>query len=172
MSLLAANEDAVFFDVLGLFVAYFPESWAWPLAAATCVVLVAVRRLEIRFTVRRANAWVLTLLAILVAAGLSAALGWGLTRGLSAAGLLPRIHVAHGRWIAALYWPLSLGILWFVGRGVLRRSRATEVWAAFWLVWSFAALAVALRLPGFCHMLLVPALVAALLSLLPVSASA
>ena len=114
----------------------------------------------------------LTLLALLVAAGLSAALGWGLVRGLTATGLLPGIHVAHGRSIAALYWPLSLIILWFVGRYVLREVARADVWAAYWLVWSIAGLAIAWWIPGFCYLWLIPALMAAVLSIVPMSPTA
>ena len=169
IDLQASDEDAVFCDVLGLFVVYFPESWAWLLAAAACVVLglCAFWKLRSRTGARTVS---LTLLVILVAVGLSAALGWGLARGLTAIGLLPGIHVAHGRWIAALYWPLSLGVLWFGARSILRSTAQPDVWIAFWLVWSIAALVLACWIPGFSYLLLLPALMAAVLSIVPVGA--
>jgi hypothetical protein len=168
MDLQASSGDAVFFDVAGLCVAYFPESWARPLSALACAILVVCGgwRLWSRPGVRTFS---LTVFAILVALGLSAALGWGLSRALAAAGWLPRVHVAHGRAMAASYWLLSAGILWLVVRFVLRNVARADVWAAFWLVWSVAGLLIAWWIPGFCYMLLVPALVAALLSLVPLS---
>lgn len=166
IDLQASAEDAVFFDLLGTWVIYWPQSWAWPLGAIAFVILAVsgARRLRTRAGIRAA--W-RTLLAMLVTAILSAALGWVLGRNLSVAGLLPTNHVTHGRWLAALYWPLSFAILRFAVRYLVQDVSREDVWATYWLVWSLAALAIAWWIPGFSYLFLVPALAAATCAVVP-----
>jgi hypothetical protein len=166
LALQATTEDAVFFDVLGTFVVWFPQSWAWPLSVVACVVLAGcvATRLGWRVGVRSV---LLTLWTQAVAFGFSVLLGWLLARGLIACGLLPRQHVIHGWWLAALYWPLSLAVLGVTTRFVCRRVSRQDVWIAYWFVSSLVGLAVAWWLPGFCYLWLVPAVAAAILGTMP-----
>ncbi|MHB0959902.1 MAG: M28 family peptidase [Pirellulaceae bacterium] len=169
VELQASAEDAVFFDVLGTFVVWFPQRWAWPLSGVGFVVLAIcmVTRLGWHVGVRSV---LLTLLMQVTAVGLSLLLGWMLARTLVASGLMPRPHVIHGRWLAALYWPLSLAILAFTARIVYRRISRPDVWTAYWFVSSIASLAIAWWVPGFCYLWLVPVLAVAILAAIPVSA--
>ena len=74
--------------------------------------------------------------------------------------------------IASLYWPLALGILWLVVRCVLRSVTRTDVWAAVLAGVVDRRLVIAWWVPGFCYMLLMPALLAAVLSIMPVGPTA
>lgn len=168
IELQATEEDAVFFDVLGTFVVYFPQSWAWPLSVAALVLFAAcaVARAGGRVGFR---SMCLIVFSQLLAGLLAVLLGWALARGMIASGWLPRQHVVHERWMAALYWPLSLAILAGTTRIVCRRVSREEAWTVYWLTSSIIGLAIAWWIPGFCYMWLVPALVAALLAVIPVS---
>jgi hypothetical protein len=167
VDLEASDQDAVFCDVLGLCIVYIPESWAWLLGAVASIVLCvsSVRQYRSNGGVKT---WLRTWLVILVAAGLSVALGWGLARGLTAAWLLPRNHVAYGGWIVALYWLTALAILWLTARSLLRGVTMTGVWNSLWLLWSIGATLLAWWVPGLCYLLLIPTLVAAMLTCVPV----
>lgn len=164
--LQASEEDAVFFDLLGLWIVYMPEWWALPLAASACGVLVLCGALRLR---RRSGlrAAALMLWAITLALALSAGLGWSAARGLVAAGMLPRADVAYRDAIVVGYWVLALGVVWLVEKYALRRVARADAWAAFWMIWSMGSLALAWWLPGLCYQMLVPALGAAVLAVLP-----
>ena len=108
IELQATEEDAIFFDVLGTFVVYFPQSWAWPLSVAAFVILAAcaVSRAGRRVGVR---SMCLTVCSQLLAGFLAGLLGWALARGMIASGWLPEQHVVHERWMAALLLATLVG---------------------------------------------------------------
>ncbi len=166
VDLEASSEDAVFFDVFGMFVVYYPESWAIPLAVAALVVLVLrfawplYGRPVFRCTLLLVTTIVLTLLG-------SVATGAIVAKVLQAVGILWRSHVALGGPIFVLYLTISATLLWWVARLLLRGTDRGVAWSVFWIMWSAVGVVLAALIPGFSYFLLVPALSAALLSLLP-----
>jgi len=158
--------DAVFFDVLGMFVVWFPERWALPLAILALAGVVVGRRRELR----RRSTWLAVLWTVIVVS-LSMAVSTALTLLLAlvivVTGWLPKPFVAHGGVFVAVYYSLGTAVLFCLAHRLLRGMSTGEVWSAVWLLWSMAALTLATALPGFCHVVLIPSLAAALASLMP-----
>jgi hypothetical protein len=168
LSLDSANQDAVFFDVLGFDLIAFPQSWAFPLAAVPLVVLLW------RFPRRQGIGSILfaslsvggiVVLALL----LSGAIGFIATAVLIAAGVLPRSHLPYDTWVWVSYLPVSLVLVWGLGHYFLSRIAESMLWFAWWVEWALVGVAVAIGLPGFSYLLLVPAWAAAVAALLPLS---
>ena len=162
-----AVHDAVFFDTLGLAVVDYPESWAVPLAIATFVILLLRfgRQLTSRAAVHSALLVVASSTCLVVASGvLGAVVAWLLRM----AGILWKAHVPFGGLVCTVYLLISVALFWFVARFLMRRAQLPVLWSVFWLIWSIAGIVLAATIPGFSYFLLVPALGAAIFSLVPV----
>ncbi len=162
-------EDAVFFDVLGLQVVAFPQSWLGPLVALP--VLLLLLRFGTQFASR--STWfgvAMVAVAVVLVFIAAALLGTAVTWLLSAAGLLSRKYVPYGGWLTAFYVLLSLTLVWCLARPLLRRVSSATIWIVLWLSWSLVGVAIGFILPGFSYFTLVPALGAAVLAILPANA--
>jgi hypothetical protein len=152
-----ARGQAVFFDVLGLFLAHWPESWAIPLAVFAVLLAVAGTMLIVLRDGLRAKAvaWGLASFASSVVTTLALAASASLV--MDRADITPRPWVAHpGPTLAAFALlgaalPLSAGHL-------LRRAGAIGLWSGAALGFSLLALVVSILLPGASYLFLVPAL--------------
>jgi hypothetical protein len=151
--------EAVFFDVLTLFVVRWPQPWTLPMALVGAVLVVAA------VVVRRRRdgplggvGWgAAVALGTIVAAG---ALAWSLRALLKALGALPYQWVAHSWPLSLAFWAAALaavGLLaWLAGE----RLRPLGAWAVTWIGWSALAVAAAALVPGVSYPLVVPVLVA------------
>jgi hypothetical protein len=155
---------AVFFDVFGFGLVWWPAGWS-PILAAVALLLIIVaavrlirRRLVTGGEVARG---VLAWLAVLV---LAAALGFALTFVLRLAGGLRAPWPAHGNLMAAAFWLLALAIA-VAAAGWFRRAGFFGLWTGAWLVWGLFGLVTAILLPGASYLFLVPALAAGLAGL-------
>lgn len=162
---LSAEQDAIFFDLLGQYVVVYPASWGAPLAWLTTVVIVWQ---WLRYF-RRSRAWGgigWTTLAALAAIITSAAVCWLICWGLTAAGVLQGRFVSSGWLIHWTYAGVAALCLWGV-LGILRRTGAEPVWHSIALGWAAVHLGVAIFLPGMSYLFLAPCLACAVLSLTP-----
>lgn len=161
-------EDAIFCDLLGWQVVYVPQSWGWLVALVPLVVLTLLlhRLREWRATVAACvRLIVIVLLMLLLAAGT----GWLLTRGLIATGVIYQNHVPYVNVIAALYVPISLLLVGAVAGPLVRSTPAVRLWHVLWVLWSLTGLLVAIVAPGFSYVVILPALGAAVVGMLPLS---
>ncbi|HEV8240078.1 MAG TPA: M28 family peptidase [Thermoanaerobaculia bacterium] len=156
--------EAVFFDLLTLFVVRWPQPWTLPLAligAAMVIAAVVVRR-------RRESAGGGAPLAAALALGTlvtAGALAWLLRWLLKALGALPYQWVAH-RWPLSLaFWALALASLGLLGWAGGDRLQPRSAWKAVWIGWSVLAIAAAALAPGVSYPFVVPVLVAGLAGL-------
>jgi hypothetical protein len=155
---------AVFFDVFGFGLVWWPAGWSLILAALALLLLIvaAVRLIRRRLVTGGAAALgVLAWLAVLVAA---AALGFGLSFLLRLAGGLQAPWPAHGTWMAAAFWLLALAIA-VAAAGWFRRAGFFGLWTGAWLVWGLFGVVTAVLLPGASYLFVVPALAAGLVGL-------
>ncbi len=162
----ASSQDAVFFDVLGMFVVYYPQTWALPLAVAALVALVLrfVRQLWGRGSLVCALRLITTMVVALIAA---AALGGLAAKGLQAAGVLWKGHIALGGLVSSLYLLISATSVWFAARYLLRGMDRGVTWSVFWILWAVLGVVLATLIPGFSYFLLVPTIATVLVSLFP-----
>jgi len=161
-----SSADAVFFDVLGALVVWFPVSWALPLAFVSLVLLaVGCRRVWLRRATWRAV--FRAVIAIALSVGVSIMVAWLVAKLAGSLGWLPRRFVAFGGMFVAVYYLIGTCVAYGWARKLLRNLSTDSVWAATWLIWALASVAVAAVLPGFCHLALIPSLTAAVLSLAP-----
>ena len=150
----ARANDAVWFDVLTLFVV------RWPAAASLGLALAALA-LVLGWTIRM-RAWgagLVASLAALVAAAAAGLLAGGLLR---VAGAVPVPWVAHPLLaLTSLHSACILAGL-AAARLVARRARARAevMWAGTWLTWGALGVAVAVVAPGACFLFVVPTFVA------------
>ena len=157
---------AVFFDVLGFGVVWWPARFSLPLALAALLLLAVAAWRLVRSGLARASglaagfgAWLGILLA-------TALLGYGLNALFRLLGGLAPAWPARGVPAQATFWSLALVLVAFGAMAVRRRSMPA-LWAGGWLGWALLAVAVALALPGASYLFSVPALVAALAGLAP-----
>ncbi len=166
LQLEGVSEDAVFFDVLGLAVVYYPQSWGVALALMAWLVFVFRSVWSLRG--RSALRCLLVLLALFVVTVLaSVAIAYALTWGLHVLGVLWKGHVAWGGLLYAVYFLLAALLVWKVGRVLLADLDRDVIWAMLWVSWSGAGVVLAVAVPGLSYFLVVPSLLCALLFLLP-----
>ena len=157
--------DAVFFDLLAVFVVRWPQPWTLPLAALGAVLVVAavVRERRRADGARGGSGWGAA--AALGSVALTAGLGWALLALLRGLGAVPY------QWVASA-WPLRLGFWTVPVAGVAlcagllgARLRAAGAWSATWIGWALLAVVAAALAPGVSYPLVVPVVVAGMAGL-------
>lgn len=129
--------NAVFFDVLGFFVVWWPEGWTIWIALASLIVLLV--------TMRGQPGREIAMGALMLAAAIACAA----VIGIMAMKLMPH-RLAHPAPAVAAMWIVGLASTLLLTR---RRS-----WHGRSLVWHLIAIALALTLPGVSFLFLVPAI--------------
>ena len=162
--LAATKEDAVFFDVLGLFVVHYPVWWCVPIRFALLIVAVQVygRHVLRRACLRQSLLVWLTMLLIATAAPV---VGWILSACIRGTMILPRPFVWYGHGFSVVMWCLSLLMALSIGHWMLRRIDQRIVWDAFWLGQAMTCMVVSIWAPEFSHLLSVPGGMAIFLTL-------
>lgn len=165
---LTADEDAVFFDVLGCMTIWWPESLT-PILALLCLLPLALAgraQHQSSETPIRATLWALLLLILLfvIPIALSLALKYPKLRA-KATDLWP--DNPHG----TLWLHRALAILCFMALTTLLRNKLTEV-GSFWAVtlsWTGMSLTLAFLAPATSYLFLIPVM-ALSLALIPLMA--
>ncbi|MDA1229670.1 MAG: M28 family peptidase [Planctomycetota bacterium] len=157
-------EDALFFDVLGLYVIHFPLWWCFPLRFALLFVAMQVygRQVFRRDAFRKSLLVWLTMFLILVAAPI---LGWILSACIQDTLILPRPYVWYGHGLSFALWCLSMLFTLGLGHWMLQRIDQRNVWSAFWLGQAATCMIVSIRAPEFSHLFSVPGFIAIVLTL-------
>lgn len=162
--LAATKDDALFFDVLGMYVIHFPLSWCLPIRFALLMVSVqvygrqALRRSHLRQSLR---VW-LTMLLIIIAAP---TVGWIVSACIRGTMILPRPFVWYGHVLSFAMWCLSLPLSLSIGYWMLRRTEQRDIWNAFWLGQATTCMFVSIWAPEFSHLLSIPGTLAIILTL-------
>jgi hypothetical protein len=151
-----------FFDVLGACVVSWPLSWSLGLSLLALVLVLAAAVLAVRRGTATGGGVALGFLAFLATLVLSGIAAFVLVK--IAGG---RFFVPHPFKLVAAFWLVPLALAGLVALELGRRSRATGLWAGAWLGWALLGLLliVALPAPGISYLFVVPALVAAVTSL-------
>ena len=150
--------QAVFFDLLGARLFWWPAAWGPILGALALLLVLVTIVLLFKRRLLTGGAFALGIVGWLGAVVLTLAVGQGLTFVLRFAGALRTLWPARGLPPQGTFWLLALAIVGFLA---LRRAGFFGLWAAAWLCWAGAGLALALVAPGVSYLFLVPALVAA-----------
>ncbi len=162
--------DAVFFDVLSLFVVRWPKPWTSALAVlALMLVAIAARRAlrshAARLPRRGLLFGILAFWGAVVAAGLAA---FGLFTAMR--GAMPNNWVDRPQAEIAAFWMLGIALPLIVAGAAGRRAGGIGLWSGVWIGWAVLGVAVAVTAPGIAYLFVVPALFAGLLGLLTVPA--
>ncbi len=162
--LTPTNENAVFFDVLGLYVVQFPLWWCLPIRFALLILAVQLYGRQIlRCGALKQAFWVwLTMLLIIVAAPI---VGWIVSACIRGTMILPRPFVSYGHFISFAMWWVSVVMSLSIGHWMLRRVDQRDIWNAFWLGQATTCMFVSIWAPEFSHLLSVPGVLAILLTL-------
>ena len=162
--LAATKEDALFFDVLGLFVIHFPLWWCTPIRFALLIVATQLYgRHVLRFAVLKRSLLVwLTMLIIVTAAPV---VGWIVSACIRSTVILPRPFVWYGHGLSLAMWCLSVLMVLSIGHWMLRRIDQRILWDAFWLGQAATCMTVSIWVPEFSHLFSVPGGMALLLTL-------
>lgn len=164
--------NAVFFDVFGFAVVWWPEGWTPGLAALAVLLLLlviglAIRRGDLSW---RSYAWGLAGGAGMVALPVVCALA--ATRVLAAAGAFPANWVAHPLPPLAGFWLMAFFGSWLAAASLSSRASQEGLWAGVWTWWAVPALPLSLWAPGAGYLFLIPVFAAALTALPRASSSA
>ena len=162
--LTETKEDAVFLDVLGLFVIHYPVWWCMPIRYALLIVSTQLygRNVLRRVVLRRSLLVWLTMLIIVTA---TPAAGWIVSACIRSTVILPRPFVWYGHGLSFAMWCLSLFMVLSFGRWMLRRIDQRIVWDAFWLGQAMTCMIVSILAPEFSHLLSIPGGMAIILTL-------
>lgn len=159
------NGDATYFDVLGLFLIWWPQQWTLWIAVASLVLLLFAAR---RTPPREMTFGVLTAFtAILASAGVGIAIA-----------ALTRLRTADVNFVARP--AMSIAAMWLAGitaalfAATLFRNRAKPLAMLYGvaMVWHMIGIAVAVALPGAAFLFIVPALLVTVCALSRAEATA
>jgi len=157
--------SAIYTDVLGRFVLWWPTSLNLDLAAGVLVATFAAFTIARRRGLSRAVIWrmlaavPITLIAALLAGGLCDLL-------FRFGGLAGRGWVDNPFPILLSYWVVAMVTVIGVSRfNGLARSDAWSAWSGVWLNWNAMGLLVAWLVPGAAYLFILPGAVAAVLGL-------
>lgn len=155
--------NAVFFDLGELFVLYWPEKWALPMAVLAAALIGLVL-----FLIRprpSLTTLLVRIVAILACTGLSLIVTRLLIRAEMWAGALPNPWVAYPPAVVvlAILVPCAVGAaaLWLLDLFV---DPATD-WLSCWFLWSIHGVVAAIMLPGASYIFVAPTLVAGVVGL-------
>ncbi|QRO00998.1 M20/M25/M40 family metallo-hydrolase [Archangium violaceum] len=162
-----AASDAVFFDVLGLTVFWWPGWLTLPLSLVTAVLfgLGAFRLRRAGVLGMKGFAW--GLLARLVSLPLAVLLAVVVALPLRAMGVTDRPWLPAPQADALVFYVLGLFAAGLAASWLERRAGSWGLWLGAWSLMVLLALACALALPGASFLFVLPALAAALAMLLP-----
>jgi len=162
--LATTKEDAVFFDVLGLFVVHYRVWWCLPIRFALLIVSVQLYgRHALRRDALHQSLYVwFTMLIIVIAAPI---VGWIISACIRGTMILPRPFVWYGHALSFAMWCLSLLMALSIAHWVLRRIDQRIVWNAFWLGQAMTCMFVSMWAPEFSHLLSIPGGMAIVLTL-------
>ncbi|MGH9382128.1 MAG: M28 family peptidase [Thermoanaerobaculia bacterium] len=157
--------DAVFFDLLGRVVVWWPAAWSWGIVALAWLLLIAAV-----WSFRRAGALrtapILWGFAGTIAAPVA---GWACASGL--AFLSRRSGASPGTWVAEplplilAFWLLAVAAAAVPAILVARRMDRPGLWAGIWLAWALLGLLLTAIAPGAAYLFSLPALAAGLAAL-------
>lgn len=159
-----SDDDAVWFDVLGLFVIWWPARWTFffaLLSLGTAIVAAAVLVRDKESTVNEIAAGIL---AVIPSVALAAIASFVLSLLSSAR--------SQGPWLAfpgaalAAAWIAGIIATLAIGGAFRRRARSGALFAGIAIAWNVAAICVSVPLAGVSHLLLVPAIALSIASLL------
>lgn len=158
------KENAIFFDVLGLFVVHFPVWWCLPIRFALLLISVQLygRHVLRRDVLKQSLRVWLTMLLIAVAAPL---VGWIFSACIRGTLILPRSFVWYGHGLSFGMWVLSLLMALSIAEWMLHRIEQRIVWDAFWLGQAMTCMVVSMWAPEFSHLLSIPGGMAIVLTL-------
>ncbi|MBI2212234.1 MAG: M28 family peptidase [Acidobacteria bacterium] len=160
---LGSNSNSSYFDLLGLFMLRWPESWNLPIAIIAALLVVTVLTTDIR----RRDASVRGVAIALTVALLAMAATALIARGLVAVAEKRTLGVAwpaSGAWLESTGWLLAVAVAAYASHLVRRRVTAADARSAYGLIWSSSAIALALLLPGGAYCITLPLLLAALVA--------
>jgi hypothetical protein len=157
--------DAVWFDVLALFVVWWPAAWNLGIAALALAVLAAAIVLAVRRNTATVGGVVLGVASFVgtaaLALGLGVAIAWLL--GLRAPGAL---FVPYAGFKIAAAWCAGLAAAVVVVAVARRRASFDAIVLGHAVAWIALGTLLALRLPGAAYVAIVPGSVLAVLALL------
>jgi Peptidase family M28 len=152
--------EAVYFDVFGRWVMWWPARWTFTIALCALALLlmeitwlVYYKRLSLGALAWGATAW-------LAMGGVTAAAAFCLRWLLSKTGALPVNWVAHPVPVQAAFWSLGIAAVVLLAIAFGRRAGFAGLWAGVWIWWAIGAAIVARIETGFSYLLLAPAVLA------------
>lgn len=156
--------DAVFFDLLGRGVVWWPSGWNWGIAALALLLLAGAMLRSGRAGALRAAPVLWGFVGTIAVPGAA----WACASGL--ASLARGVGVSPGKWVAEqlplilAFWFLAVAAAAVPAILVARRVDRSGLWAGIWLAWALMALLLTAA-PGAAYLFALPALAAGLVAL-------
>lgn len=151
------GDDAVWFDLLGFAVCWWPARWTLLIALATFTALIVLTIRDLR--AGRASAREIAAGAAMVTGSVTAAAAIAFATGRVLQLRDPASWVAHPAPAIVAMWATGIAMAAFLDQLIRRRARAPGIRHGAALVWSAGGLALAASFPGASYVLLVPAIV-------------
>jgi hypothetical protein len=154
--------DAVYFDVLGLFVVSYPVSWVLPLTLLTVllfIVIVGVGRARGALTLKGMLFGALAFLLSLACVGIVVSLCWRAVRATHAAYALMEDRELYNSLLYLIgFCALTVAIVSALYSLLHRRIKLQDLWTGALSVWLLLLLAASIYVPGASYLLMWPLL--------------
>lgn len=160
-----SSGNAVWFDVLSLFVVWWPQRYSLGIAILAFVILIAAAFLmtrDGRTKPRALTIGVLSFFLTLISALVVALAGNWLT-GLSAGGA---VWVAYPGTVIATAWLIGAGMAIYIAQRLVKFACVDGLFLGHAICWATIAIALAIVLPGGSYLTIVPAVTFAVCALL------
>lgn len=150
------TDDAIYADLLGLFVVSWPASWAIAVPVGLTIILVGLSVVAWRRDRLRPARIVLGLVAVLGLLVLTVALSFGLAALVAWIQGEPVAAHAHPGPLRLALWLLAARVAWALASGLSRWARPLELAFGIAITWAVGAVALATAVPGASVALVVP----------------
>jgi hypothetical protein len=158
--LTPARGNAVYFDLLGAFVIYYPVSWALPLAVVSIILFAGVMVLGIRrakLTIGGISSGALAALFAMAGSWLLVSIVWWLVRAVhSQYKLAPTGDTYNSRYYLIAFVALTIAFTSALYALVSKRVSAQNLWAGALLWWLVLLVLTSMMLPGGSYLFIWP----------------
>ena len=159
------KQEAVFFDVFGRWMIYWPAQRTLELAIGAAILLLAQILWMLRSGRLGLGEFVWGLLPWIVTMMVTGALALILARVLRAAGATQVNWIAHPLPIEIAFWSLAIAAVVTNAIFFARRAGFWGVWTGLWMWWALLSVVISWQTPGLSYIFLVPTIVAVLAAL-------
>ncbi len=153
------NGEAVYFDIFGWKIIWWPAQWSIFIALGSLLMLMVnfcLRKCHLRTKTTNFLRAALSIPAVLGSIVLSSSILWVLNVGLTALGHFDHPWISHPAIASLCFWLTGLGIMSLVSSQLTRFLDSYSIWLGVWVIWATLAIASSLYFTGASYLFIAP----------------